>query len=149
MNKMYTDMKAQLANSIATESRIQKGEQDLLGKISKHVTEIDLANTMNAWQHAKDEQAIVDYNNALIGQQLAEEANAWAQYEATKGDNLDKLLSEYETKYNQFLSAKDATDTYGKLASETDPIKRQQLLYALKYGFGARNPFTGKSTFEV
>lgn len=66
----------------------------MLDRISKQITEVDLANTQAHNLHLKDEQAIADYNRQLGGMQAAEEASARAQYEQKKGDNFNKMLAE-------------------------------------------------------
>lgn len=66
----------------------------MLDRISKQITEVDLANTNARNLHLKDEQTIADYNRQLGGVQAAEEASARAQYEQKKGDNFNKMLAE-------------------------------------------------------
>ena len=95
--KNFADSKLQVAQFLATEDQIAKREDNLLNQISKHITDVDLANTQLRAQYAKDEQAIADYNRNLSGQQKAEEAMALAQYAQKQGDNFNKSLAEFRT----------------------------------------------------
>ena len=161
--KGLSDQKMQLAQNNMTETRIAKGEQNLLDQVSKHITEKDLANIQRKNQFAKDEQAIAEYNQQLGGQQLAEEAGAWAQFYQKHGDNRNKLIAEFRTDNEKYQSAMDTNNAYKNLQnlyaaydSETDPNKKLELKerisllsYLIKNGANARNPITGQSALNV
>lgn len=161
--KGLSDQKMQLAQNNMTENRIAKDEQNLLDQVSKHITEKDLANIQRKNQFAKDEQAIAEYNQQLGGQQMAEEAGAWAQFYQKQGDNRNKLIAEFRTDNEKYQSAMDTNNAYKKLQnlytaydSETDPTRKLELKdrisllsYLIKNGANARNPITGQSALNV
>lgn len=163
IGRTLSDQKLQVAQNLATESKIAQGEQDLLDKMSKHITEVDLANTMKRYQYAKDEQTIADYNRQLGGQQAAEEADARAQFTQKTGDNFNRMLTEITAKHDKYLALKDRVSNYTQYAdlmkkydAATSDEERKKIaddLYMFKYmlqmGENARNPFTGASAFNV
>lgn len=154
--KNFADSKLQVAQFLATEDQIAKREDNLLNQISKHITEVDLANTQSRNMHAKDEQAIADYNRNLGGQQKAEESMALAQYAQKQGDNFNKSNAEFRTDWNKYLASKDQInlyenyqDVFNKYRAETDPSKKAEyaeqiglLSYLIKHGGSTRNPIT-------
>jgi hypothetical protein len=161
--KGLSDQKMQLAQNNMTENRIGKAEQDFLSKMSEHITKTDQANIQLKNQFAKEEQTVADYNRQLGGQQLAEEAGAWAQFYQKQGDNRNKLIAEFRTDNEKYQSAMDTNNAYKNLQnlyaaydSETDPNKKLELKerisllsYLIKNGANARNPITGQSALNV
>ena len=85
-----------------TASNVAKDEQNLLSNISKHITDVDLANTKLRYQYAKDEQEVADYNRVFGAQIGARKARTKAQYIKKQADNLIKQLAEARTDYNTF-----------------------------------------------
>jgi hypothetical protein len=96
------DQRLKIAQHNFTASNVAKAEQNLLGNISKHITDVDLANTKLRYQYAKDEQEVADYNRAFGAQIGARKARTKAQYIKKQADNLIKQLAEARTDYNTF-----------------------------------------------
>lgn len=151
------DQRLKIAQHNFTASNVAKAEQNLLGNISKHITDVDLANTKLRYQYAKDEQEVADYNRAFGAQIGARKARTKAQYIKKQADNLIKQLAEARTDYNTFQNVvgkaqgmEKYIDMYNKWAGaaegsqeKKEAFEAMQIYKAMMEAGGVRNPYTG------
>jgi chromosome segregation ATPase len=100
--KSMSDTRMKIAQNNMTSSQIMKGEDSLLGTISKQITDTDLQNAKLRMQHEAIEREVADYNDNIGGKTAAALLNAEAQHVKQIGDAVEKILAESQDQYYKF-----------------------------------------------
>lgn len=150
------DQRLRMSQHNFTAGNVAKAEQDLLGNVSKHITDVDLANTKLKWQFDKDAQAVKDYNNTFGAQIGAQKARLKAQHIQQQGADLVKQIAESRDQYNKYKNVAGYAknwDTYLKYydewMNEKDETKKRELqskllMFKTMLESGSvMNPYTG------
>lgn len=115
INNTLSDTRAKLANMNNTMSKLNVGEQDLLGQVSKQLTSDSTQNANLDWTYDAETRRIADASNKVSANTAASIIEKESEYIGTKFDNAEKFIAELRDNENKFNAARRNKELYTEI----------------------------------